>query len=439
MQITRIRLILLLVAFLAVSSLCRAQPFDLIVPDAGVGDSLSTELRRLQEIERDMSIEKLNRPGKRVEALLELGELRLSQARLEEARRFFEMVLENQPRNFRANRGLAMIYYYQGEFGKTKEIFDEMVRLYPLSERLQKDLEKVRKNLYSEAIVGYRVREDNRGVLDTVASIEAFFPSFTYPKLSARYRFESFTQEEGENDVNTRIFSSTMDYHLDHRSKVSLTFAPETRQAGEETINGYSFHGITGTSNLHFFASVGRAAFKENLASTLAGLYEDHYSLSLFGEIHERSRILQSVILSDISDGNSRKRFSTELLYFVQRRGVPFLSLDLKMSQASYENQVDRSGNPYIYWTPSDYRSAQFTVSWERRVGSRWWWGFDTSLTANSYRNTWDTSTRTEAGAGFLVHLTYKFEMGRIYGEFGSSIKDYYRETRLGVFCGINF
>jgi tetratricopeptide (TPR) repeat protein len=425
--------------FLVVCSPAGAQPFDLIVPDPSVGDSLSTELRRLQAIERDMSLERLTQGPTKLEALVELGELRLAQGKLEEAERFFEMAIEMQPEHLRANKGLAMVYYQQGRFSQTKAIFDRLTRLYPLSEALSKDLDRVRSKLTSTGEVGLRIFEDTRGLQEIVSQVEAYFPSFTYPRLSARYRFETWQYKESGQKLNSRIIASTFDYALSRRTRVSLTFAPETFTDRSQAVNNYTVHGVTGTDQLHLAAMAGRTTFKENLATARLAMGEDYGTLVLFGDLHERARIIQSITAGDLTDGNARRRFETEVLYFIQRRGIPLLSLNGKISSTSFERQTDVQGKPYVYWAPSDYRSAQLTLSWERGVGGRWWWGIETNYILNSFRDVPTATTVFERGFGAGVHVSYRFETGRIHGEFGDTLQHYYRQRRLGVFASFDF
>ncbi len=429
----------LVMSSLALVSPAGAQPFDLIVPDASVGDSLSTELRRLQAIERDMSLERLTRGPTKLEALVELGELRLAQGKLEEAERFFEMAIEMQPEHLRANKGLAMVYYHQGRFGQTKAIFDRLTRLYPLSEALSKDLDRVRSRLASTGEVGLRIFEDSRGLQEIVSQVEAYFPSFTYPKLSARYRFETWQYKENGERLNSRIISSTFEYTFSRRTRMAFTFAPETFTDRSQAVNTFTIHGVTGTDQLHLAAMAGRTTFKENLASAKLAMGEDYGTLVLFGDLHERARIVQSITAGDLSDGNARRRFETQVLYFIQRRGIPLLSLNGKISSNSFERQTDAHGQPYCYWSPSDYRSAQLTVSWERGVGGHWWWGLETGYISNSFRDVPTATTIFERGFGVGIHASYRFETGRIHGEFGDTLQHYYRQRRLGIFASFDF
>ncbi|NLI75335.1 MAG: tetratricopeptide repeat protein [Candidatus Riflebacteria bacterium] len=434
-----LRFFLCLVGIVLVGSLpAAAQPFDLIVPDESVGDSLSTELRRLQAIERDISLEKLTQAPTKLEALIELGDLRLSQGKLEEAERFYEMALEMQPENMLANKGLALVYYHQGKFGKTKAIFDRLTQLYPLSEALHKEVDRVRNRLSSSGELGLRIFEDNRGFQEVVSHLEAFFPSFTYPRLSARYRFETWQYQEGGEKLNSKVLASTFEYVLSRRSRLALTYAPETI-TDRSTIGAFTIHGVTGTDQLHLAALTGRTAFKDNLTSAKRALAEDYGTLVLFGDLHERARIIQSITAGDISDGNARRRFETEVLYFLQRRGIPLLSVNAKISSTSFERQFTKAGAPYVYWAPTDFRAAQVTLSWERGIGGHWWWGAETSFISNSYRDAANPDTRFERGFGFGLHAGYRFETGRLHAEFGDTIQDYYRQRRLGVFGSFDF
>ncbi len=416
-----------------------AQPFDLIVPDAQTGDTLSTELRNLQNIERDIQLERLTEPPHKLDALVELGNLRLEQGRLEEAQRFFEQALEMQPENMLANKGLATVFIRQGKFGETKAIYDRLTQLYPLSDALRENIETVRSHLSSIAEIGGRLHEDNAGQTEFVTSLEAYFPSFTNPKLSARYRLETWAYEDRNLDETTdsRLLSGTLEYNLNHRSSIAATFAPETF-SGQRTITGYTLHGVTGNGQLNLAAFTGHGAYKENLETSRRFLSEDYATLTVFGDLHERTRLQQSFTTGDISDGNARRRFDTEILHFINRRGVPFLSMQLKLSQASFENQLDSAGSAFPYWTPRDFRGVEMLVGWERGVGSNWWWGFDTRFISNSWRDT-TPETHRENGLGLTLHASYRFDTGRIHAEYGNTLRDFTRERMLGMYGSFDF
>ena len=86
---------------------------------------------------------------------------------------------------------------------ETKSFTDDLTRLYPLSDALRKDLEVVRRKLKSVAEIGLVVFEDSRGLQEVLSSVEAFFPSFTYPRFSARYRYESWNFKDSAARFNT--------------------------------------------------------------------------------------------------------------------------------------------------------------------------------------------------------------------------------------------
>jgi len=386
----------------------------------------------LQAIERDLSLERLKHKGHTIQGFLELGELRLDQGKLEEAQRFFEKVLEKYPEHIRAARGLAYVYYRQGMYGKAKELFDRLVKMYPLSDALQEDLERVRSKLNTTAELGLRIHEDNRGVSEIGNSVEVYFPSFTYPKLAARYRYEGWEFEDLTGTARSYKLSAGFEYILNHRSKAAFSFAPETF-TGRQSVAGYQFYGVTGTQDLHLALSTGRQAFKENVATALRGMSEDPMTVTLFGDLHERARISQSVTTSELSDGNARRRFDTKLLYFLVRRGIPLLSLELNYYQAGYERQAALDGTTYPYWSPGAFTGTQASISWERGIGGHWWWGISTHFIKNAYRDAFSQTIRDQ-GAGILLHLSYRMETGRLHAEFADTIRDYYRERTLGVF-----
>jgi len=225
---------------------------------------------------------------------------------------------------------------------------------------------------------------------------------------------------------------------LNHRNRISATFAPETI-TGRSSIGGYTVQGVTGAENLHMAALTGRAMFKENLAAAKLALQEEYGTLAIFGDLNEHARIVQSFTAGDISDGNSRRRFETEVLYFLQRRGIPLLSIDAKISSTNFEREFNEAGNSYVYWAPTDFRTAELTLSWERGVGGHWWWGFETAFVSTSFRDSNNLVTRFDKGFGFGLHASYRFETGRLHAEFGDTIKEYYRDRHLSLFGSFDF
>jgi tetratricopeptide (TPR) repeat protein len=414
-----------------------AQPFDLIIPGEDSPDTLSRELRSLQAIERDMAIEKLTREPTRLEAFLELGELRLSQGKLEEAQRFFEMALEIQPKNMQANQGMVMVHYHKGEFNLARNRMDVVHKFYPLSDQLKADLEKYRRHMQNQAQIGLTVREDDRGLLDVVSSIEGIFPSGEMKKLTGRYRYENWSHEDNNQRENTQVYSGTFEYRADSNTSLSATWAPEVF-AGGDSISGYNLQLVAGTDNLKTALRGGKTTFKENLFTLRNRFAEDFKSFSLFGDLHQRTRAIQTITLADISDGNSRRRWDSELIHSIFKNAAPFLTANLRVYQASYEKQTHADGTILDYWAPSDFKGTELMLAWERSVGANWWWGLDTSLTANSYRFGTD-ETVYDSGAGATVHLSYKFSAGSLYVSLGDRLSNYFRERRLEAYGSFNF
>lgn len=414
-----------------------AQPFDLVTPGKDSPDNLSHELRNLHAIERDLAIEKLTREPSKLEAYLELGELRLSQGKLIEAQRFYEMALEIAPKNRIANQGMVMVYYRKGEFNKARDVIEALYPLETVSESLKYQIQDYVSLLKYQAQVGLSIREDDRGLSEIVSSIEGIFPSFTFRKLTGRYRYEGWVHKDNGNDVDTQVLSSTFAYRADKNTMLSLGYAPELF-SGKDSIGGYHVQLITGTENLHISLRTNRQTFKENLLTVQNQIAETSSSISLYGDLHPRTRVSQTITATDLSDGNSRRQFDSEILHFIYRQGTPFLSLKLKLSQMSYDQQFDQAGNALYYWAPSDFKGGDLTLGWERSVGSRWWWGVDTSLDSTSYKfGTNDNIIDT--GVGALLHLSYNFVSGRLYASIGDRINQYFRERKLEVYGSFEF
>ncbi len=433
----RAKLLLTIFLLLSCGNLVHGQPVDLLIPSQASPDKLSKELRELYAIERDIAIEKLTSERTKLDAYLELGELRLTQGKLLEAQRFFEMAIELDPKNLKANQGMTMVHYQKGEFDKAKAVVDDLHKTYPISDYLSYQVLNLRTKLKNEFQLGTTVIEDDKGLSQTISSIEGFFPSHTYRKMTGRYRFENWSHKENLDEVSSQVLSGQLDYKFDDSSSMSLTYAPEVFSSNE-TIGGFSWQAITGTDNLHMSVSGGKKSFKSNLFTIKNFMSEKNYGISLWGDLHKRTRIIQSVFLSDLSDGNSYKKYDTEFLHFLYRQGAPFLSLNLKISQATYEEQTDEFGQILNYWSPTDFKSAELTLSWERSVGTNWWWGIDTNVISNVYKLK-ANDTQYEKGVGALIHLSYQFPQGRLYASIGDRVRDYYRERKLEVYGSFQF
>lgn len=414
-----------------------AQPFDLLSPGADSPDSLSRELRSLQAIERDLSLERLTREPSKVEAFVDLGELRLSQGKLQEAQRFFEMALEIHPDNTRASQGLILTHYKKGEFNTARTLMERLHDFKPVSATLQQNLDLVRRGLKTDYQIGMTIREDDRGLLDIITSLEAFIPSEAYPKLSARYRYENWSYDDNGDTEDSQLYSATMEYQFDNFSGVALSYAPESFTGGE-SISGYSAQAITGSDRMRLSLSAGKQAFKENMFTVRNRLYEDTQRISLFGDLHKKTRISQSVSFAEISDSNNRSRYDTELMHFLFKHGEPFLSLNLRFYQLGYEKQQDDAGLPLQYWAPSDHKGAEFTCSWERSVGKHWWWGIEAGFITNRYKFT-GQDTESDSGVGGELHLGYRFGSGNLYASIGDRLHDYFRERRVQVYGSFSY
>ena len=429
--------LLILCCLILVAGNLYAQPYDLLLPSKESPDNLSKELRSLQSIQRDLAIEKLTREPSKFDAYLELAELRAAQGKLQEAQRFYEMAIKIKPHNREAKVGLAMVHYHKGEFNHAEKIFNDLHSEPTIADDMQHGLSAYRRLLKNEAQLGLTIREDDRGLSEVISSIEGRFPSVTYKKLTGIYRYENWTYEDNGQDTNTQILSSFFDYKSDENTSLSIGIAPEIF-SGKDSLMGYSGQFITGSENLHISISTSKQTFKENLQTIRDQLSEENYQITLYGDLNPRTRIIQTVTATDLSDGNLRRRYDSQLLHYIYREGAPFLSIDLKISQMGYERQFDNSNNVLPYWAPSDFRGGEFTLSWERSIGSRWWWGIDTNFISNNYR--FETDERiSDNGIGALLHLSYKFDKGRIYDSIGYIIHNYFREIKLDVYGRFDF
>lgn len=414
-----------------------AQPFDLLIPGEDSPDNLSRELRNLQSIERDMAIEKLTREPSRLEAYIELAELRRTQGKLQEAQRFYEMALEIDPKNMHANQGIAMVHYHKGEFNLAKDRIDIIHQTSPLSDQLKAELETFKKNLRNEIQVGTTIREDDRGLAETVSSLEALFPSTHFKKLIGRYRFENWTHSDNGTRISTQVYTGTFDYKADKNTSFSISYGPEIYPGGQ-SMSGYHVQAIAGTDNLKMALRTGKSTFKENLFTVKNRFYEETSGISLFGDLHQRTRVIQSIMTADLSDGNARRRYDSELVHCIFRDNAPFITTNIRFYQLSYEKHLEVDGSALQYWAPSDFKGAELTFSWERQVGARWWWGIDTSFIASQYRFG-DLQSQQDSGAGATLQLGYRLASGNLFLSIGDRFHDYFRERKLELYGSVNF
>jgi hypothetical protein len=414
-----------------------AQPYDLLVPGTDSPDGLSHELRQLQAIERDMAIEKMTREPSRLDAYIELAELRRSQGKLQEAQRFYEMALEIDPKNMNANQGLAMVHYHKGEFNLARERIDTIHKTYPISDQMKEELEIFRQNLRNEVQIGVTVREDDRGLAETISSLEGIFPSTHYPKLTGHYRFENWNHSDNGTEISTQVYTGTFSYKADKNTSFSVSYGPEIFPGGE-SIGCYQLQTITGTDNLKIAVRAGKNVFKENISTVQNRLYEENAGISLFGDLHQRTRVIQSIMTTDISDNNARQRYDSEIVHSVFHKHEPLITTSLRFYQFSYEKQFAADGSALSYWSPSDFKGAELALAWERRVGAHWWWGVDSSFISSTYRFA-DVKSVKDSGAGAAVKLGYQFDAGNLFFSIGDRFHDYFRERKLEIYGSISF
>lgn len=425
-----IKTILLILLILAESNLF-AQPYDLLFPTDESPDSLTREVRDLHDIERDLAIEKLTREPNKVDAYIELGDLRRRQGKLVEAKRFYEMALKISPDNYLANQGLMQTHYLLGDFQEARKLMDNVIELDPLSLEEKSEFNRYRHKLQDEARIGLSIYEDDRDLSEIMYFAEVNFPGTEYRKLRTNLKYERWNFEEKNIKQNVDVFQGSMRYELNDNSSIQGTYAPEF-YGKTDSINGFSFEGIAGTDNLKIAAKYSRNGFRENLFTVRNRYEEENTSISIFGDLHPRTRLVQNISLSEISDDNSKRRYDTEIIHSIFKRKAPFMTASLRFYQSSYEFQTDTYGNFLNYWAPSDYKGGELTLSWERSVGSKWWWGIDTKYTFNRYRFDTDKDV-DDSGAGATLYINYKVAGGDIFASFGDRINSYFRERRLDI------
>ncbi len=414
-----------------------AQPYDLLFPTDESPDSLTREVRDLHDIERDLALEKMTREPNKVDAYIELADLRRRQGKLQEAKRFYEMALKISPDNYLANQGLMQTHYLLGEFQEARNRMDNVIQLNPLSLEEKSEFNRYRQRLQDEARVGVSVYEDDRNLSEIMYFAEMNFHSSEYRKLKTNLRYEGWNFEDNVQKQHVDVFLGSMYYEFDDNTNITGTFAPEMFDKNKN-LNGFSFEGSAGTDNLKIALKLGRNGFRENLFTIQNRYSEDNASICLFGDLHPRTRLIQNISLSEISDDNSKRRYDTEIIHSIFKKKAPFMTASIRFYQSSYEFQTDTDGNFLNYWAPSDYKGGELTLSWERSVGSKWWWGLDAKYTYNRYRFDTDEDV-DDSGAGATLFVNYKLPGGDIYASLGDRINSYFRERRFDLQGSFSF
>ena len=433
----RFYFILLLFFVLVSVQECFGQPYDLLYPTVESPDSLTKELRDIHDIERDLAIEKLTREPNKVDAYIELADLRRRQGKLQESKRFYEMALKIAPDNFMANQGLMMVNYQLGEFHEARKCMDAVITLEPSSLGQRNEFNRYRLNLQQEASVGISIYENDRNLREVMAFLELDYPSSSYKKLKSSFRYEKWNYEENEYDMDLDVFQAGLLYEFNDNSHIQCVYAPEMFSK-TDSIGGFSFDAMSGTDNLQLSVRYSFGSFKENIY-TLRNRYEEkNTTVSIFGDLHPKTRLIQTISLSDISDENSKRRYETELVHSIFKNKAPFLTASMRVYQASYECQTDVDGNILNYWAPSDYKGGELSLSWEREIGSNFLWGIDAKYTYNQYRFDTDKDI-DESGVGGSIFFNYRIGGGNVFASLGDRINDYYRERRLDIQGVFNF
>ena len=414
-----------------------AQPYDLFFPTDESPDSLTKEVRDLHDIERDLALEKMTREPNKVDAYIELGDLRRRQGKLIEAKRFYEMALKISPDNYLANQGLMQTHYLLGEFQEARQRMDNVIELDPLSLDERSDFNKLRQKMQQEARVGVSIYEDDRDLSEIMYFGEFTFPGTEYRKLRTNIRYEQWNYKDNIQKINLNVFQGGVRYDFNDNSHIYAAVAPEVFD-DNNNIEGYFFDTMAGTDNLKLALKYSHGGFRENLYTIRNRYKENSTSISIFGDLHPRTRLIQTISLSEISDDNSKRRYDTEMIYSIFKKKAPFMTASLRFYQSSYEFQTDVNGNFLNYWAPSDYKGGEITLTWERTIGSKWWWGVDTKYTYNRYR--FDTEKDVDdSGAGASIFVNYKLAGGDVFASFGDRINSYFRERRFDLQGTFNF
>ena len=425
------RIILLLLIFIMADITAFGQPYDLFFPTDESPDSLTKEVRDLHDTERDLSLEKMTREPNKVDAYIELGDLRRRQGKLIEAKRFYQMALKISPDNYLANQGLMQTHYLLGEFEEARKRMDNVIELDPLSLDEKSEFNKYRQKLQQEARAGVSIYEDDRDLSEIMYFAELNFPGNEYRKLRTNVRYEQWNYKDNIQKMNMNVFQGSIRYEFNENSHILAAVAPEVFD-DNNNIEGYFFDAMAGTDNLKLALKYGHGGFRENLFTLRNRYKENSTSISIFGDLHPRTRLIQTLSLSEISDDNSKRRYDTELIYSIFKKKAPFMTASIRFYQSSYEFQTDVNGNFLNYWAPSDYKGGELTLTWERSVGSKWLWGIDTKYTYNTYR--FDTPKDVnDSGAGASIFVNYKLAGGDVFASFGDRINSYFRERRFDL------
>lgn len=433
---TKKYIILLFFSFLA--SIAYSQPFDLIIPQGDNIDSLTKELKSMQEVQRDIALEKLTREPTKLDAYIELGELRSAQGRLYEAKRFLEMALELDPKNLRANHDLVMVNYQLGNFDESKRRMDLIHRYHPLSDYEREKLESYQSRVNTEGLAGIYIREDSRNFREIMSVLEATFPIEKYPKTDVKYRAEMWTHEDNNKEsINSTVYSTTITYTADNNNKFAFTYSPESIRSGD-VASGYSLQGLMGRDTMKLGLRASKNLFKDNLYTIKNKLTEESRAITIYGDLHKRTRIMQGVTLADISDKNSRRRYDSSIIYSIFRNHIPFITTNLSIWDASYEKQFDKRGDLLNYWAPSDFQGGELSFTWEKTRGVHWWFGLEGNYVVNRYKFG-SNNIVEEKGPGATLYTNYKFAEGSIFLTLSHRERYYFTERRLEIYGSLHF
>lgn len=435
---TLFRKLALALLLLSLATEAYSQPFDLIIPQGEETDPLTKELKSIHEVQRDLALEKLTREPTKVDAYIELGELRSTQGRLHEAKRFLEMALEIDPKNLRASHDLVMVNFQLGNFDESKKLMELVHRYHPLSDYEREKLEDFQARVNTEGIAGLYIREDSRGFREIMSTLEATFPFENHSKTEVKYRAEMWSHEDDTKEsINSIVYSTTLSYAADKNNKFALTYAPEAIKSGSTTV-GYSLQGLMGRDTMKLGLRASKNLFKENLYTIKHKLTEDSKAITIYGDLHNRTRIMQGVSVADISDKNSRRRYDSSIVYSIFRNHVPFITTNLSIWDASYEKQTDRKGDLLQYWAPSDFQGGELSFTWEKTQGVHWWFGVEGNYAINRYKFGSD-NVMEEKGPGATLYANYKFAEGNIFMTLSHRERYYFTERRLEIYGSLHF
>ncbi|MFZ2957541.1 MAG: hypothetical protein WA705_11670 [Candidatus Ozemobacteraceae bacterium] len=357
------------------------------------------------------------------QTLLKIADREISNLNLPAARKVLKRVLQETPNDDRAKEMLVLVNFLEGE-----------ERQPPDEGRMFDSLHEKMGGIELDGYSGYFFRESNTGIVETTSVLETTLDKFRLPGLSGGILLEGRGYEDNDQEANSRVIGTRLNYSPGSSKLICLTVAPEIFD-DNKTVGQYELGVYSKVKNWKLGLESEKNTFRDNLHTIQERMQKKDMNLSVSRKLNKTVELRQGLLWGTISDGNSSLSFDTKLKFHF----LPEWALDLKFSQSAFNRQLSEEGETLNYWSPKTYRSLVMALGWKKRLSQKWKCGIETSFSGSSTKETVDTSVNYNEGLGILVNTGYLFSAGDIGLSYADRINLSAREKRFNLSGNMRF